>query len=56
LQKDDFGALAMKGVAQTVELTCNQPHLVAIFLPLLPVISSLETGKFQGNITNCSKS
>jgi hypothetical protein len=43
----------MKDVAQTGELNDNQRSLVATFLPLLPVISPLEKGGNQENITNC---
>jgi hypothetical protein len=50
---DTFGAFAMKDAVQTAELNSDQHHLVATFLPLLPVMSYRKTEKFQENITNC---
>ena len=42
LLEGDFGAIAMKDVAKSVELTCNQRSLVAISLDRFPSVSAIR--------------
>ena len=51
-----FEAFLTKDADETPEVNSNQPHLVTIFLPLLPDIPFEKQARNGKNITNCSKS